>query len=80
MFITSRKEDVIKSAAASITAQTGNPVYFFPADVRDPESVKKAIDALVAQAGLPDIVINNAYAGPPALPPPILRTHRGSVV
>ena len=29
-------------------------------DVRDPEAVKNAVDILVAELGLPNIVINNA--------------------
>jgi hypothetical protein len=65
VFITSRKEEVLKAAAAGITAQTGNQVLYAAADVRDADSVKRAIDTLVAQAGLPDIVINNAYAAAP---------------
>ena len=60
MFITSRKEEVLKAAAAKISGETGNRVLYHAADVRDPEAVKKAFDALVAEAGLPDIVINNA--------------------
>lgn len=29
-------------------------------DVRDPEAVKAALDKVVAAAGVPDIVVNNA--------------------
>jgi len=68
VFITSRKEDVLKAAAYSISSSTGNDVLYHAADVRDPESVKKAIDSLVERAGLPDIVINNAYVPAAASP------------
>jgi 2,4-dienoyl-CoA reductase len=60
VFITSRKEDVLKKAAAEIEGLTKNKVYYFPSDVRDPESVKASVDNLVKILGLPDVVINNA--------------------
>lgn len=35
-------------------------VHAFAMDVRDPEAVKAALDKVVAAAGVPDIVVNNA--------------------
>ncbi len=58
--ITSRKEDVLKKASEEIAAITGNKVHYTTADVRDPEAVKKAIDFIENNFGLPNIVINNA--------------------
>lgn len=51
---------MLKKAAADIEAVSKNKVYYHPADVRDPEQVRVAIDNLVSTLGLPDVVINNA--------------------
>ncbi|KAG8441852.1 hypothetical protein GDO86_010871 [Hymenochirus boettgeri] len=58
--ISSRKIDVLKETAAEITSVTGNKVHPVQCDVRDPDSVKKAVAELIQVAGLPDVVINNA--------------------
>jgi acyl-CoA-binding protein len=58
--ISSRKLDVIEATAKEISAQTGGRVLAFAADVRDPDQVKAALDACEREAGVPDIVINNA--------------------
>ena len=58
--ISSRRRDVLERAAAEISAATGGRVLALPADVRDADAVRAAVDACVAAAGLPDIVINNA--------------------
>ncbi|XP_040210540.1 2,4-dienoyl-CoA reductase [(3E)-enoyl-CoA-producing], mitochondrial [Rana temporaria] len=58
--ISSRKLDVLKETAAEISAETGNKVHALQCDVRDPESVKKAIAEMIAVAGHPSVVINNA--------------------
>ncbi|XP_062847362.1 2,4-dienoyl-CoA reductase, mitochondrial isoform X2 [Trichomycterus rosablanca] len=58
--IASRKLDVLKQTAEEISKQTGNEVYALQCDVRDPASVKAAVDQLVSDVGLPDVVINNA--------------------
>jgi 2,4-dienoyl-CoA reductase [(3E)-enoyl-CoA-producing], mitochondrial len=52
--------DVLQATAAEISASSGNPVLALQADVRDPESVRKAVDELVAKWGLPDVIVNNA--------------------
>ncbi|OCT76969.1 2,4-dienoyl-CoA reductase [(3E)-enoyl-CoA-producing], mitochondrial [Xenopus laevis] len=58
--ISSRKLDVLQQTASEITTETGNKVHPVQCDVRDPESVKKAVAELVQVAGHPDVVINNA--------------------
>lgn len=58
--ITSRKMDVLEKAASEITKETGNKVLPIAADVRDPASIKKAVDECVAKFGLPNIIVNNA--------------------
>ncbi|XP_065064698.1 2,4-dienoyl-CoA reductase [(3E)-enoyl-CoA-producing], mitochondrial-like [Rhopilema esculentum] len=55
-----RRYDVLKKTADEISGETGNQVFAVQGDVRDPESVKAALDAVEAELGLPNIVINNA--------------------
>ncbi|KAM4687307.1 2,4-dienoyl-CoA reductase [(3E)-enoyl-CoA-producing], mitochondrial [Discoglossus pictus] len=59
-FISSRKLDVLTQTAEEISAQTGNKVHPVQCDVRDPDSVKKAVAEVIKVAGHPSIVINNA--------------------
>ncbi|XP_022340021.1 2,4-dienoyl-CoA reductase [(3E)-enoyl-CoA-producing], mitochondrial-like [Crassostrea virginica] len=58
--ITSRKLPVLEKTAQEISDMTGNKVLAVAADVRDPESVKAAVDKCESEFGLPNIVINNA--------------------
>ncbi|XP_060776666.1 2,4-dienoyl-CoA reductase, mitochondrial [Neoarius graeffei] len=58
--IASRKLDVLQQTAEEISQQTGNKVRAVQCNVRDPDSVQAAVDQLVADVGLPDVVINNA--------------------
>ncbi|KAG3099022.1 2,4-dienoyl-CoA reductase [Phytophthora idaei] len=58
--IMSRKKGVVDVAAKEIQALTGNVVIPLTGDVRDPEQVKKALDELDEQAGVPTVVVNNA--------------------
>jgi len=61
VFITSRKEEVLKAAASDITEKTGNQVAYFPADVRKPEQIEEALDQCVTLLGeTPSLIINNA--------------------
>ena len=60
VFITSRREQVLKSAAEEISAATGNQVAFHPCDVRVPEQIEKSLEACIQSLGLPSLVINNA--------------------
>lgn len=59
--IMSRKRGVVDVAAKEIEEITGNPVIALTGDVRDPEQVKAALDELDEKAGIPTIVVNNAY-------------------
>ncbi|XP_052060592.1 2,4-dienoyl-CoA reductase [(3E)-enoyl-CoA-producing], mitochondrial-like isoform X2 [Mytilus californianus] len=58
--ISSRKMDVLEKAASEITSETGNKVLPIAADVRDPLSIKSAVDECVSELGLPHVIINNA--------------------
>ncbi|XP_073728416.1 2,4-dienoyl-CoA reductase [(3E)-enoyl-CoA-producing], mitochondrial [Misgurnus anguillicaudatus] len=58
--IASRKLDVLKKTADEISQQTGNKVHAIQCDVRDPASVTSAVNQLISDVGLPDVVINNA--------------------
>lgn len=55
-----RKLDVLQRSAKEISEATGNVVIPIQVDVRDPESVGKALDTVVSQLGLPHVVVNNA--------------------
>lgn len=61
VFITSRREEVLKQAAEEISSITGNQVSYFPADVRHPDQIESAIDHCVKTLGdSPTLIINNA--------------------
>ena len=60
VFITSRREEVLKAAASEISKETGNKVAYFPCDVREATQIDKCLDECVKSFGLPSIVINNA--------------------
>lgn len=51
---------VLQKAAEEISKVTGNKVVPIQLDVRDPVSVKQAVDACEKEFGLPNIVVNNA--------------------
>lgn len=59
--IMSRKKAVVEQAASDIEAITGNSVIALQGDVRDADQVKAALDELDELAGVPTIVVNNAY-------------------
>jgi 2,4-dienoyl-CoA reductase len=50
----------LEKTAGEISSKTGNKVLPIQMDVRDPASVKLAVDACIKEFGLPNIVINNA--------------------
>lgn len=61
VFITSRKEEVLKAAASEITEKTGNQVAYFPADVRNPDQILEAVEKCKILLGdTPSLIINNA--------------------
>jgi NAD(P)-dependent dehydrogenase (short-subunit alcohol dehydrogenase family) len=51
-----------QDAAAELSAQTGARVVGLPVDNRDDESVRALVDAMVAQVGGVDILVNTAAA------------------
>ncbi|CAD5114270.1 DgyrCDS3412 [Dimorphilus gyrociliatus] len=58
--ITSRKLDVLQNTAEEIFSKTKHEVLPINVDVRDPLSVRDAVDQCIDTFGLPNIVINNA--------------------
>jgi NAD(P)-dependent dehydrogenase (short-subunit alcohol dehydrogenase family) len=65
----SRGADVVicgRNEPAQLPASGGRAATFIAADVRDADAVASLIEAVVAQLGRLDIVVNNAGGGPPA--------------
>ena len=57
--ILSRGEEHRAAGLAAVNAVGGKHVAL-PCDVRDPEAVSAALDAVTEQLGLPDVLVNNA--------------------
>lgn len=57
--IAGRREEVLKSAAAEMSA-AGGQVFYTTCDVRDPEQIKHMVDEVEAHFGGIDILVNNA--------------------
>ncbi|XP_025115453.1 2,4-dienoyl-CoA reductase, mitochondrial-like isoform X3 [Pomacea canaliculata] len=58
--IASRSMDQLQKSAKEISQNTGGQVLPLRVDVRKADDVAEAVDKLVSQFGLPDIVVNNA--------------------
>ena len=58
--IVSRKQDVLDAAAAELREGTGKDVLALAADVRDPDAVGRAIEAVKARFGKLDTLVNGA--------------------
>ena len=58
--IVSRKEENLKAAAEKFAAEDGINVLWRRGDVRDPESIKTAIDSLTNEMGGLDVLVCNA--------------------
>lgn len=58
--IVSRKQDVLEATAAAITGETGRPVLAVAADVREPASIERAVQATIERFGKLDSVVNGA--------------------
>ncbi len=66
--IASRRADHLEAGREAITeiaAAVGATVFATPCDIREPESIALAFDAVEAELGLPDILVNNAAANFP---------------
>jgi NAD(P)-dependent dehydrogenase (short-subunit alcohol dehydrogenase family) len=57
--IIGRREEVLKTAAAEMSA-AGGQVFYTACDVRDPEQIKTMVDEVEAHFGRIDILVNNA--------------------
>ena len=62
--IASRKPEHLDAGVAELRA-LGAPVFATACDIRDPESVAGAFDAIGDALGLPDVLVNNAAANFP---------------
>lgn len=60
LVIASRREELLKQAAAEMTAAHGGEVLPLPVDVRDPDAVERMVEAAWQHYGGIDAVINNA--------------------
>ncbi len=58
--IVSRKADVLEATAAEIGRTSGRTVLAFPADVRDPDAIGRAVRATVERFGKLDTLVNGA--------------------
>ena len=58
--ICSRKIDVLKTAAAELTAETGGEVLPLACDVRDYTAVEEMLQAALGKFGRVDGLVNNA--------------------
>ncbi len=58
--ITSRRDEVLRQAAAEMTAAHGGEVFAVACDVRDPEAVERMIAAVWEHYGGIDVLVNNA--------------------
>lgn len=58
--ITSRKADVLETAARELTAQTGRSILAVPCDVRQPDSVSAVVQATLDRFGKLDTLVNGA--------------------
>jgi NAD(P)-dependent dehydrogenase (short-subunit alcohol dehydrogenase family) len=62
--IASRKPDHLEAGMAAM-AEVGATAMTVACDIRDPESIAAAFDAVEAELGLPDVLVNNAAANFP---------------
>ncbi|KAH9490426.1 2,4-dienoyl-CoA reductase, mitochondrial [Bulinus truncatus] len=60
VIIASRSQERLEKTAQEISKISGNEVFFFRMDVRDPAAIKSVFDSIETNHGLPDVVVNNA--------------------
>jgi len=66
--ITGRRADVLEKAAGEIASQTGGTVRAIAADIGNPDAVASLFEAIRAQFGRLDLLVNNAGSGVPPVP------------
>lgn len=64
VMITSRNPEKLKEVQAELTAFNSGEVHYYPADITDPEDIKKLVQKTREVCGKIDILVNNA-GGPP---------------
>jgi NAD(P)-dependent dehydrogenase (short-subunit alcohol dehydrogenase family) len=62
--VASRKQEHLDAGRAAL-AELGRPTTAVTCDIRDPDSIAAAFDAVEAELGLPDVLVNNAAANFP---------------
>ncbi len=60
VIITSRKENILKTAKKELQSETGGQVHYVVGDVRNIEDVNKTIDSSIKEFGKVDALLNNA--------------------
>lgn len=63
IIIQARNLEKLKIAAAEIQAVSKSKVHYYSTDLIDPQKVAEAAAQIVAEVGLPEVVINSAGAG-----------------
>ena len=63
--ISGRRADVLETAAAQLSGETGGEVVALTADVGDPASVQALFDAILTRYGRLDLLVNNAGVSVP---------------
>lgn len=64
VIVSSRKADQCEAVAKEITEATGTPAHPFALHVGDWDAIEPAVDAIVAEHGSIDVVVNNAGIAP----------------
>ncbi|MCP8893890.1 SDR family oxidoreductase [Shinella daejeonensis] len=66
--ITGRRTDVLEEAAATLSGETGHVVRAIRCDIGDPADVESLFEAIRAEFGRLDVLVNNAGTNAPPVP------------
>ena len=66
--ITGRRTDVLEEAAATLSGETGHVVRAIRCDIGDPADVASLFEAIRADFGRLDVLVNNAGTNAPSVP------------
>lgn len=58
--VAARRSDRLETVKKEIESESGRRVYTFVMDVRNQEEIKKTAAACIEQAGVPDVLVNDA--------------------